>query len=254
MNNKSKRIYFLDELRGFAVICMIFHHFFLDLGDVLSVSAGYEIFDALCVFQPVFWAIFIIVSGICSQLSRNSIKRGGIVFACAMAVTTVTALIMPSMGFYECEIYFGVLHFLGISMIISGLLKPLIAKINPYAGMAVCAFLFFFTYNISNGSLAFGIELPQILYKTNYLMPLGFHNSAFHSADYFPLFPWLFMYIFGSFAGKFAAKGAFPDFMYKKHSKPLCFVGKNALWFYLGHQVVIYAILYIVSLILLVFA
>ena len=85
-------------------------------------------------------------------------------------------------------------------------------------------------------------------------MPLGFHNSAFHSADYFPLFPWLFMYIFGSFAGKFAAKGAFPDFMYKKHSRPLCFVGKNALWFYLGHQVVIYAILYIVSLILLVFA
>lgn len=54
MKANLRRIYMLDELRGFAILCMIFHHFFLDAGDVLGKSWGYEIFDALCVVQPVF--------------------------------------------------------------------------------------------------------------------------------------------------------------------------------------------------------
>lgn len=74
--SKRKRIYMLDELRGFAILCMILHHTFLDIGDVLGFSWGYKVFDALCTVQPLFWAVFIIISGICSRLSRNTIKRG----------------------------------------------------------------------------------------------------------------------------------------------------------------------------------
>lgn len=51
---KRKRIYFLDELRGFAILCMIVHHAFLDVGDVLGLTWGYRIFDALCTVQPAF--------------------------------------------------------------------------------------------------------------------------------------------------------------------------------------------------------
>ena len=46
--SKRKRIYFLDELRGFAILCMIVHHAFLDVGDVLGLTWGYKIFNALC--------------------------------------------------------------------------------------------------------------------------------------------------------------------------------------------------------------
>lgn len=34
------RIYLLDELRGFAILCMVVHHAFLDVGDVLQLCLG----------------------------------------------------------------------------------------------------------------------------------------------------------------------------------------------------------------------
>lgn len=40
--SKRKRIYMLDEMRGFAILCMILHHTFLDVGDVLGFSWGLQ--------------------------------------------------------------------------------------------------------------------------------------------------------------------------------------------------------------------
>ena len=245
MAEKKKRIELLDELRGFAILAMIVHHFFLDLGFVLGLDIGYKIFDALCVAQPLFWGIFIIISGICSRLSRNAVRRGAIVLGAGLVVTLVTAVIMPKLGITGAEIYFGILSCLGACMIITGLLLPLIKKIPPVIGMLICAALFALTYSVGEHSLLFGlIPLPEALYRTNILMPLGFYSSGFESADYFALLPWLFMFLFGAFIGKYAADGAFPAWTYKKRIKPFGFIGRNSLWFYLGHQPVLYALLY----------
>ena len=135
--SKRKRIYMLDELRGFAILCMILHHTFLDVGNVLGFSWGYKVFDALCIVQPLFWAVFIIISGICSRLSRNTIKRGFTVLGAGLIITLFTAVIMPLFGFEGSEIYFGILHCLGCSMIITGILMPLINKINYKIGATV---------------------------------------------------------------------------------------------------------------------
>ncbi len=124
----AKRILVLDEIRGFAIVCMIFHHMFYDIGFVLELDWGYRVFNFLCTFQPVFWAAFILTSGICSRLSRNPVKRGIIVLAAGIAVSLVTAVIMPAMGITGAEIYFGILSCLGCSMIITGFLMPLINK------------------------------------------------------------------------------------------------------------------------------
>ena len=243
--NKRERIYFLDELRGFAIAAMIVHHTFLDIGNIYMADWGFKAFDRLCTFQPIFWSIFIIISGVCSRLSRNTLKRGAIVLAAGLAVTVATAVIMPMMHIYKCEIYFGILHCLGCCMIITGLLMPFIKKIKPSVGMAASALLFMLTYGISDKTLMFGlIHLPESLYQTNILFPLGFYNADFASADYFALLPWLFMFLFGAFAGQYVKEGRLPRWTYKKHSKVFAFIGKNSLWFYLGHQVVIYAVLY----------
>lgn len=244
-NEKKNRIILLDELRGFAILAMIVHHFFLDAGDILSVDWGYEIFNKLCVVQPVFWSIFIIISGICSRLSRNTLKRGFIVFGAGLIVTLVTAVIMPKiMHIYGAEIYFGILSCLGACIIITGLLMPLIEKTNAIAGACISAIIFLMLYGISDGSILFGVvDIPQA--KTNWLMPLGFYNDSFHSADYFAILPWIFMFIFGAFIGKYARDGEFPSWTYKSRIKLFSFIGRNSLWFYLGHQVVLYAILYV---------
>lgn len=252
MEKNKKRIEILDELRGFAILAMIVHHFFLDVGDVLSLEWGYDIFKKLCAFQPIFWTIFIIISGICSRLSRNALKRGLIVFASGMVITFVTVVIMPHLGYENAQIYFGILHCLGASMIITGLLMPLIEKFNTLAGIIICAVLFIATYNINSGELLFGlIKLPDV--KTNILMPLGLFNSHFKSADYFSILPWIFLFLIGAFIGKYAKSGDFPQVCYKRHSKVLSFVGRNSLWFYLGHQVVLYALLNLVLLALRIY-
>lgn len=245
----KKRIELLDELRGFAILAMIVHHTFLDITFVLGIPWGEEVFNRLCVAQPVFWAIFIIISGICSRLSRNTLKRGAVVLAAGLGVTLVTAVLMPLFGVTGAEIYFGILHCLGCCMLITGLLMPLIKKISPIAGMIICVILFAVFYTVSSGSLLFGlIKLPAALYKTNMLAPLGVFSPTFFSADYFGLIPWLFMFLFGAFLGKYAADGAFPAWTYKKRVKAFGFVGRNSLWFYLAHQPVIYGILYIFAL------
>lgn len=245
----AKRILVLDEIRGFAILCMIIHHTFYNIGFVMEMDWGYRVFNFLCAFQPIFWAAFIITSGICSRLSRNPVKRGVIVLAAGCVVSFATAVIMPAVGIYGAEIYFGILSCLGCSMIITGLLMPLINKGNEKIWLLVIAFLFFATYKISEKSLLFGlVQLPDALYQSNIFSPLGFYNSSFKSADYFPLVPWLFMFLFGAVFGKYAKEERLPDFSYKSHSRLLQFVGKNSLWFYLAHQPALYAIMYFIKI------
>lgn len=251
MIKDAKRILILDEIRGFAILCMIVHHMFYDIGFVLGFDWGYRVFDFLCHFQPLFWAAFIITSGICSRLSRNSVKRGVIVLGAGVAVSFVTAVIMPAIGITGAEIYFGILSCLGCSMIIAGLLMPLLNKGNDKIGLIVTAFLFFATYKISDKSLLFGlVHLPDALYQSNIFSPLGFYNSSFKSADYFPIIPWFFMFLFGAVFGKYAKEEKFSAFAYNSHSKVLQFVGKNSLWFYLAHQPALYGIMYFIKLFL----
>ena len=217
MEEKKKRIHLLDEIRGFAIICMIIHHSFLDVGDVLGLNWGYRIFNALCLVQPVFWAAFIIISGVCTGLSRNAVKR----------------------------------HCLGFCMIAAGIAMPLIKKINYKAGAIVSAVLFLFFYGIDGGSIFFGlIDLPSSLMQNNLFAPLGLHNAVFYSADYFPLIPWIFMFFTGAFLGKPVSEGKLPDTAYKKRSRFLSIVGRNSLWVYLAHQPVIYGIMLVIGLII----
>lgn len=249
MPESRKRIHMLDEIRGFAILCMIVHHSFLDVGDVLELSWGYTVFDKLCIVQPFFWAAFIVISGMCSRLSRNTAKRGIIVLICAGIITFVTSVIMPLFGFVGAEIYFGILHCLGICMIVTGILMPIIKKVNYKIGAAVCAVLFLLTYEIENHYILFKlVELPDSWYQFNFLAPLGLHNDLFYSADYFPIFPWIFMFLFGAFIGKLAVEENLPEVMYQQRSKFLSLVGRNSLWVYLAHQPIIYAVMMLISL------
>lgn len=248
MDTKRKRIYMLDELRGFAILCMLVHHALLDVGDVLSLQWGYDAFDALCTVQPLFWAIFIIISGMCTRLSRSPIKRGAIVLCFGLVITLVTAVIMPLFDFAECEIYFGILHCLGSCMIITGLLMPLINKTDWRAGCIISLLLFAITYGITARTMLFGmIHLPDAWYQYRFLFPVGICASGFESADYFAIIPWIFMFLFGAFIGKFAKEESLPDFMYRQHSRFLCFVGRNSLWVYIIHQPVLYALFFLIA-------
>lgn len=104
----------------------------------------------------------------------------------------------------------------------------------------------FLTVNIQFGFLGPGgplaVRLPNALYATNWLAPLGFHNDTFESADYFPMLPWVFVYTAGIFIGKLAKAGKFPACLYKSRVPFFSWMGRYALILYLVHQPIIYGI------------
>lgn len=247
LQNK-KRICFFDELRGLAVFCMVFYHAFYILGSFFELKAANALFDFFMPVQPFFAGIFIFVCGISCTLSKNNFKRGTILLGIALGFSLVTSVVMPAMGFVDCEIRFGILHFLSVCILICALLSKCLKKISPFAGLLLCAVLYAFTSEISGGRLAYGelisFVLPEKLYETNLLMPLGIYSDSFYSADYFPLFPDIFIFLSGFFCGTYFSKKGYPNWCFEKKFPFLGVLGRKALIIYIVHMPLIYAIAY----------
>lgn len=238
----TKRICLLDEIRGAAVLCMIFYHTFYTLATIFLIPFAYRV---LAIFEPIdpyFATIFIVISGIVSQLSRSNLKRGLKLAAVSVVVTLVTYFLFP-----QDVILFGILHFLAFAMIWYGLTAKWREKIPLWLGLTACAVLTFCFAWVEHGKFAAVLPLPAVLYKTNLLFPLGMYSETFYSADYFPILPWIFVFLFGTYLGRLAKAGKFPAFTYKSRVPFLSFIGKHALWIYILHQPVIFSIAWIVT-------
>lgn len=248
-SSKRLRIHLMDELRGFAVLCMVFYHGFYTLAYLVGLDWGMALLRFFMPAEPFFAGLFILISGISSNLSRSNLKRGIKLLLVAVVVSAATMLVVP-----DERIVFGVLHFLSVSMILFGLVKPWTDKLAfSWLWVAFCAVLTAFTWNIQRGYLGFqpfpAISLPTALYQTDWLMMFGLHSPGFFSSDYFPLFPWLFIFFAGTFLGKLASAGKFPAFTYPSRVPALSWMGRNALIIYVVHQPVIYGVSMLITLI-----
>ncbi len=250
--NMNKRIHFIDEVRGFAVACMIFYHAFYLLGSFFDWQWANELFYFFMPFQPFFAGIFIFICGISCTLSKSNLKRGAILLGAALGLTFVTAVIMPAMGFVDCEIYFGILHFLAASILLYALMSKRLCNVPLFAGILVCAVLYALTSGIENGTLSYGelisFTLPESLYESNALMILGIHSQDFASADYFPLFPQIFIFFAGNFSGLHLSKKGYPDWCGVQRIRFFAFLGRNALLIYIVHMPAIYALGYVIDM------
>ncbi len=241
------RIHTLDELRGFAVFCMIFFHAFYTIGFVFGQKWGVTLVDFFYPAEPYFAGLFIIISGIASNLSHSNLERGVKLALISLAVSIVSLIVLGQKGMIQ----FGILHFLSAAMIFYGLTNKYLRLIPSVLGIILNILLFILTYNITSHTIGlpylFSFTLPDSLYSTEYLFMLGFPNSKFYSSDYFPIIPWLFLFIAGAFLGMILVKRKFPKFMFKKRIPPLAFLGRHSLLVYLAHQPVIFALCYAVQ-------
>lgn len=238
----AKRITLLDEYRGVAIIAMILFHAYYDIAVLLPLPAGSLSHPAVSIASNLIGGSFTLISGICSVFSKSNIRRGFICLFFALMITVVTSVFMPSE-----RIIFGVLHMLGLSMVIYGVLQKLLSKIPCVLGGVVFICLFIITFKLSSGYLLLGTYkyyLPQSFYTTAYLFPFGFRGPGFFSADYYPLFPWLFLFMAGSYLGNWLSKANLPDFFYRKKSPVLVWMGKHSLLLYIVHQPLLYGFFY----------
>ncbi len=234
---QSKRVYILDVVRGASVIAMIFHHSYVLLHFTRGVTHPFFSSDLFNVLQLFFVCVFLLVSGICTNFSKSVAKRGLIVSAAALTVTLVTAVLLPAVGFTGLEIYFGILHMFGLSMLLYALVRPLLDKCNGTVVAIVCLALF-------AGQLVWMAKVPFFESPMNFTMIFGFPSRNFYSADYYPLLPYFFAFVCGAMLGRPIKEGRFPAWFYGFRCKPLEFVGRHSLVFYLLHQPVVLVLIF----------
>lgn len=222
----KRRIWELDAARGLALVGMIAVHLLYDLTELTGVLHWQEPQWFLFIKNHC-GAVFLVISGISATLGSRSTRRGCQVLACGALVSAVTCA-MYALGFADQSIiiYFGVLHCLGVCMLLWGGLKRLDGRVLAALGLLLAAI---------------GLVIGQYAFSTpRWLIPLGFCPADFQSSDYFPLLPNLGFFLLGAALGRrvYAARESrFPGG--ERFFRPLCALGRNSLWVYLLHQPVL---------------
>lgn len=224
----KRRIWELDAFRGAALIGMIGIHLIYDLVDLFGVIRWQQPVGYL-LFKNNYGLLFLVISGISVTLGSRCVKRGFQVFCCGFICTAVT-LGMYLFGFTDRSIiiYFGVLHCLGVCMMLWPLFRRLPSPVLVLLGIAL---------------VAAGLYLRTVAFEFKWLMPLGFAYYGFASSDYFPLMPNLGYFLLGAALGRRLyreKKSLFP-----REDDPLPFLswcGRNSLMIYLIHQPVLAAL------------
>lgn len=244
----SKNRYFvLDGIRGFAILNMVIYHGIWDLVYLCGFDwPWYKSQGAYIWQQGICWT-FIFLSGFCSPFVHKKLKRGIIILSLGALVSMCTMIAVP-----HNPIIFGILTFMGSCTILMIPIEQLGKKCPPTWGITITVLLFVVTRNISRGFLGFEewnfLRLPDVLYKNLLTTYLGFPAPDFISSDYFPLFPWVFLYCAGYFTNALFVRNEYMHYLKKKTLKQLEWVGRHSLIIYVLHQPVLYVIfVYFVS-------
>ncbi len=222
----KNRIWEIDLLRGLAFICMVYDHIIYDINYIFGYRTnlfwGYD--DLIGDFSAI---VFMLICGISCHISKNPIRNGLKVFGIACCMTVVTGIIdqLFAMGVI---INFGILHMLGIAMIICGLLK----RVKPLYILLISIPIFIAEHFIN-------------IKNVYWLFPLGFHTRDFYSADYYPLLPYVGIVLIGFCLGKLLYKEKRSLFPFSISGKdPISFIGRHSLVLYVIHQPVVLIITY----------
>lgn len=213
------RYWEIDFLRGVGIVLMLISNFVTDLQIFLNYPSN-SFWYAFALFTA---SIFVFTSGASFYVSytrRRSFKRILRRFVKLMSLGFIITLVTYVI-FKEGTIYFGVLHFLAVAWIIA---IPFYYTRFTY----LFAVLFILLYPLIDS-----IHVDNIL-----LLPIGITPQNFYTFDYFPIFPWLGVFLLGFKFGEFVMRrngGC--------RSSLFCWLGRNSLKVYLLHQPIFVSIL-----------
>lgn len=238
-SHRRERIWEIDFLRGLSIILMVGYHLLYDLGAMAGVKSllGFTTdlsTPAWLAAQYFFAALFVVLSGTSSTLSRGNVRRAIKLIVVALLITVVTFFFNRA-----ATVHFGILHCLGVSILLYGLvLEKTKASACALAAAAVLAV-----------SASLPLALKGTAIRFDWLLPLGIHTPGYASFDYFPLLPWFGVFLAGAALGKSVYA---PKRSLIRRRLPVTFVnfaGRHSLLIYIIHQPVILAALYLLGLV-----
>ena len=277
---KSKnRIWELDFIRGLCVLLMIFDHTMYDIADIFgktwaTKATNTEFFTALWQAsrtyyfgstQSTFWGvmsngspirafveplvviIFAIVCGISCSFSRNNLKRGIELGIFAGLITLVTWLLGEDM-----MITFGVFQMFTIAILLWCLINAICKKDKIKTAM-VCGVVGVIMLCINQVLVGIWMNDQHAFTDNSNWFFIGYFMLGVNkipSADYQPIFPYVAWMLIGASIGPMIyrnKKSLLPHLGKYDWYEPINFWGKHAMVVYILHQVVIAAILGIIS-------
>ncbi len=243
---KSARYNVLDFIRGVALVGMIIVHTLMNMVHQFEYNIDWYL-SIEDVFYKYGGCIFVLLSGFCWKLSRNNFKRGIMMLVFSAIISAVTIFLMP-----ENAILFGVICLMGTASIVMIPLDKILRYVNSYAGFFISVVTFVLTKWTDFGYIGIGkmriLEYPKSWYANNFTAFLGFPKFDFASADYFPVIPWLFLFIAGYFLYGIFKRNNWFDILKPHILKPVEWVGRHSLIIYLAHQPIIYGVLILIDM------
>jgi uncharacterized membrane protein len=242
---QSSRYWEIDSLRGIAIILMIAYHFIFDF----SFFGGWAVNMSslpFVILQKIIATTFILLVGVSLTISYSRKRkildekglffkyfwRGLEIFGYGLIITLVTFFFLRD-GFVR----FGILHFIGMSIILAFLLVRFFPRyvLYPFIGAA---------------AIIAGIFLNNLTVSYPWLLWLGITPEYFYTVDYFPLLPWFGIVLLGLFFGNLlypSGKRNFriADFSNYRAIRAFSFLGRHSLIIYLAHQPVLVLFLHL---------
>ena len=234
----------MDAARGVAILMMVVYHTTYDLdtlgGYDIQSTAGYW-----ALFADATAGLFLFLVGVSLAISRartgktgwrlfgKYLARGLRILAYGVALTAI--FLALGMG----VVVFGILHLIGISIILA----------YPFLRLRLT--------NLVLGTLIFAagqyILAQDLSSQSSWLLPFGVVPEGVLMPDYRPLLPWFGVVLIGLFFGTLVygdgRRPAVPEDKAPTLARPLLPLGRNSLFIYLIHQPIIIALLAVTGIV-----
>ena len=239
------RVTFFDTIRGLSVVSMIMFHFTYDLFFISHVKLTWFTPQLMQFWIPSISYPFIFIAGCMCAFSKDSFKRAGVYGLVALAIFAATTLAKV-----DTPITFGIFFCMASCTLVEAITSRFTVPLKGYAAAVLLLLIFIICLPISRGHIGIDntiFSLPKELYQTPYLAWAGFPSPSFSSGDYYPLLPYLFLYLSGACFNRQFKEDGYPNWM-NTFSLPLITdMGKHSLIVYILHQPILLLIALFVS-------
>ncbi|NLY09183.1 MAG: DUF1624 domain-containing protein [Tissierellia bacterium] len=193
----KSRLNSIDTFRGASIVAMIIYHLTWDLSEYFMLYPGLESKWPMILASRTIGLSFTLIAGISIHLSKKPLAHGIKILLLAIGLTFVTHFVTPT-----AAIYFGVLHLLGCSIILTALMRPILNKLSRTGILITLVTLFIITFPTAGSGMLKSLNILSVSSVDHPILgfiisAIGFPSNTFTSADYYPLLPWIFPVMFG---------------------------------------------------------
>ena len=254
----EKRVHEIDFMRGVLILIVVLDHI---LNNIMLHAANWafwvpenqafqDLFDGMvwywdgeprAVIRYIALFLFCFVSGISSQFSRNNWKRAGELLV-VWAVLLVGGRLLEAYHWLpgtNTRIDFNIIGVLAFSTLFYCFIQN-----QSWKGMLASCLIWFLVscylvpfLGAINTSGTPGVYLAAAD-NNNIYLPVLWNGRRSFTADWMPLFPYITFFFMGAVFSYFFYREKKSYFKRHEWERPFCFVGRNTIWIYLGHQVV----------------